>query len=75
MWLKVKGEESVSATLLAVSFVSALIANALHVAGKIPNLSEFMNMFYVCFGIHFARDFNIGSLSFKSSKSDDKQQG
>ena len=60
-------QESVSLTLLMVSFSFAIAAAALHLAKVTDNTSTCTELFYSCTALYFGRRFSFNGKTYSSS--------
>lgn len=61
------GKQSVSLTLLVLSFVALLVASTFHIAKVTENTSSLMELFMTCSGLYFARKFSTKDASMQES--------
>lgn len=65
------GEQSISLTLLIVTFLCAIGAGALNMFGKTSSTSIFAELFYSSAALYFSRRFSIGGKSFSADKAEE----
>lgn len=66
-------EGSISLTLLMVTFIAALVACGLEVAGVIKSTSSIVELFYANVALYFGRRFNMNGKSFASESPEKKE--
>lgn len=73
MWLKdpKTKEESISLTLLVVSFIAVLVSGTFQVIGRLESTGPFTELLYSFVALYWGRRFTFGGKQFTSEKAEE----